>query len=45
MNVELMADNVEEMKNRLYDIVSDYLSKDKAFKILDKNIICHNALE
>ena len=43
--VELMADNVEEMKHRLYNIISDYLSKDKAFKILDKNIICHNALE
>jgi len=41
--VELMADNVEEMKERLLELIpKDYHKEAK--NILDKNIICHNAL-
>jgi len=46
--VELMYDNVEEMHHRMYTIVKDLLhtqeDKDKAFKIIKKNIVCHDAL-
>jgi len=41
--VELMADNVEEMKERLLSYIDPTLHK-KAKKIVNKNIICHNAL-
>jgi len=41
--VELMADNVEEMKERLLELIpKDYHKEAK--NILDKNIICHIAL-
>lgn len=41
--VELMADNVEEMKERLLELIpTDYHKEAK--NILDENIICHNAL-
>ncbi len=43
-----MYDNVEEMHHRMYMLVKDLLSsqkdKDKAFKIIKKNIRCHDAL-
>jgi hypothetical protein len=46
--VELMYDNVEEMHHRMYTIVKDLLvtqeDKDKAFKIIKENIVCHDAL-
>ncbi len=41
--VELMADNVEEMKERLLELIPKNLHKE-AMKILNKNIICHDAL-
>ena len=41
--VELMADNVEEMKERLLELIPKNLHKE-AKTILDKNIICHDAL-
>lgn len=41
--VELMADNVEEMKERLLELIPKDLHKE-AKNILDENIICHNAL-
>jgi type I restriction-modification system DNA methylase subunit len=43
--VELMADNVAEMKLRLYKMAKDYgVDPEKASKILERNIICHDAL-
>lgn len=39
--VELMADNVEEMKTRLLDIIGH---EQKYIDIINKNIICHDAL-
>ena len=39
--VELMADNVEECKQRLLALVPDVAN---ARAIVDKNIICHDAL-
>jgi len=46
--VELMYDNVEEMHHRMYSIVKDLLhtqeDKDKAFKIIKENLVCHDAL-
>ena len=46
--VELMADNVEEMHHRMYSIVKGLLhtqkDKDKAFKIIKENLVCHDAL-
>lgn len=48
--VELMADNVVEMKMRLYNMAKDYLGeefdkkKEVIQKILQKNIVCHDAL-
>ncbi len=41
--VELMADNVEECKERMLELVPNNLHEE-AKEILDKNIICHNAL-
>lgn len=41
--VELMADNVEEMKERLLELIPE-ADHEEAKKILDKNIVCHNAL-
>jgi len=47
-SVELMYDNVEEMHHRMYSIVKDLLhtqeDKDKAFKIIKENLVCHDAL-
>jgi len=42
-SVELMSDNVEEMKERLLSLIPESLHKE-ATKILKKNIICHDAL-
>ncbi len=46
--VELMYDNVEELHHRMYSIVKDLLhtqeDKDKAFKIIKENLVCHDAL-
>lgn len=48
--VELMPDNVEEMRERLLDVLLEHHpdldddSKDKAIGILNTNIICHDAL-
>jgi hypothetical protein len=39
--IELMNDNVEQMKNRLLALVPDY---NTAKRIIDKNIVCHNSL-
>lgn len=43
---ELMADNVEEMKNRILSVVKNCLdfNYDKAKSIIDKNIVCTDAL-
>jgi hypothetical protein len=41
--VELMPDNVEEMKERLLKLIPKKFHKE-AKNILDKNIVCHNAL-
>lgn len=41
--VELMADNVEEMKERLLALIPQDLHEE-AKKILDNNIVCHDAL-
>jgi hypothetical protein len=41
--VELMADNVEEMKERLLELIPTNLHK-KAREIINHNIVCHNAL-
>jgi len=44
--VELMADNVEEMKDRLLVELPSLTSEEvkKARKIIDHNIVCHDAL-
>jgi type I restriction-modification system DNA methylase subunit len=48
--VELMQDNVEEMKQRLFDTLLEFTpdlddtQKAQAIDILNHNIICHNAL-
>ena len=44
--VELMADNVEEMKQRLLDALPDLddTQKQQAIDILNHNIVCHDAL-
>ena len=41
--VELMPDNVMEMKERLLELIPSKFYK-KAEEIVNKNIICHNAL-
>ena len=41
--VELMSDNVDELKERLLQMVPNEL-KSKAKQIIDQNIICHDAL-
>lgn len=41
--VELMEDNVEEMKERLLSLIPEKFHKE-AKVILDHNIICHDAL-
>ena len=44
--VELMPDNVAEMKMRLYRMAKEYgVNPKKAQAILEKNIVCANALE
>ncbi len=44
--VELMADNVEEMKQRLLDALPelDDTQKQQAIDIINHNIVCHDAL-
>lgn len=44
--VELMADNVEEMKQRLLDALPDLddTQKQQAIEIINYNIVCHDAL-
>ena len=45
--VELMADNVEEMRHRLYTIAHPFLSEKQraqALEIIDHNCVCHDAL-
>lgn len=45
--VDLMVDNVEEMHERLLEILRPHLddaSVKKAKKIIKKNIVCHDAL-
>jgi type I restriction-modification system DNA methylase subunit len=43
--VELMPDNTVEMKMRLYRMAKDYgVDSDKAKEIINKNIVCHDAL-
>ena len=47
--VELMADNVQELKSRLFHQMVGYLGKDRdkltvVLTILSKNIVCHDAL-
>ncbi len=44
--VELMADNVEEMKQRLLDTLPelDDTQKQQAIDIINHNIVCHDAL-
>ncbi len=44
--VELMADNVEEMKQRLLDALPDLddTQKAQAIEIINYNIVCHDAL-
>lgn len=44
--VELMADNVEEMKQRLLDALPDLddTQKAQAIEIINHNIVCHDAL-
>ena len=41
--VELMEDNVEEMKERLLELIPETQHKE-AKELLDKNIVTHNAL-
>ena len=41
--VELMPDNVEEMKERLLELIPEPLHP-KAKEIIDHNIVCHDAL-
>lgn len=44
--VELMPDNVAEMKMRLYRLAKQYgVNPKRAQAILEKNIVCANALE
>ena len=47
--VELMEDNTKEMKSRLFHMAVGYVGKDEgkmieALLILQKNIVCHDAL-
>ena len=42
-SVELMADNVAEMKERLLELIPASLHTE-AMKIMNKNLKCHNAL-
>jgi len=41
--VELMEDNVEQMKTRLLDLIPEK-NYEEAKKIVDNNIVCHDAL-
>ena len=44
--VELMKDNVDELKYRLYQMAKEYnVPRKEAQRILKKNIVCANALE
>lgn len=48
--VELMADNVDEMKDRMLQVLLDALpdlddtQKQQAIEIINHNIVCHDAL-
>ena len=42
--VDLMEDNIDELKKRLLSLIPEELHK-KAKKILNKNFICHDALK
>jgi len=45
--IELMADNVEIMKQRILDIILPYISEvehQQAENIIDHQIVCHDAL-
>ena len=43
--VELMADNVQECQHRLIELATGYgVDKQVAQKIVERNIICHDAL-
>ena len=43
--VELMPDNVKEMKERILKYISQFTSNIESInKIIDKNIVCANAL-
>ena len=42
--IEIMADNVKEMKERLLSLIPPELRK-KAIRILDHNIVCADALK
>jgi len=42
-SIELMADNVIEMKERLLELIPSNLHK-KAKEIINHNIVCHDAL-
>lgn len=41
--IELMEDNVIEMKQRLLELIPENYKKE-AIKIIEKNIVCHDAL-
>ena len=46
--VELMPDNVDEIKKRLFTRISDKVDPsqhDRAWKILNHNIVCHDSLD
>lgn len=47
-SVELMPDNVQEMRQRMFDIVKPYLKSDaeeiRAWEILHHNCVVHDAL-
>ena len=43
--VELMEDNVAELRDRMLSLALEYgLSRDDAIRVLNKNIVCHDAL-
>ena len=43
--VELMEDNVAELRDRMLSLALEYgVSRDDAMRVLNKNIVCHDAL-
>ena len=43
--IDILEDNINESKKRLYELVKDDLTRDEAFFIMNQNIVCGDSLE